>query len=286
MELISREMPANYDLYDLSDLHLGSPNVNTKAIKKTFQKILKKENRFVIIKGDIIDCIPVTDRRFNVTSLEDRVVLTLQDQAEMALEYLEPIKDRLLTLHVGNHEHLVINQFDFVKYWCDALGVPWGGAISKFIHLKDGKPMWRGLFAHGNGSLNSVAKDAIQRKANMKAALKRKMEGLTSNVIVCSMGHTHKLLVCEPTYSDQVHVYDDGKTLKQTYRVHTDQSADIIDPEARWFVNTGSFLRTFSQPGKRQISYSEMAMYSPVELGYVVHKIRGHQFIKAKKVVV
>ena len=286
MELISKEMPAKYDLYDVGDLHVGVANTNEDAILELVDEIASKKNRYIILKGDLIDCIPLSDRRMSLTTFEGNAVTTPQDQADRLLEILMPIKDRILFILLGNHEYTTINTFDFVRYWCEQLDVPWGGVMAKFAHLKKGKVKWKGLYTHGNGSINSVAKDPIQALANQKALLKRKLQGLAGDVVYCSMGHTHKLLRVKPTCQDQLHMIDDGKKLKQSYRVDIDQSAKYIEPEARWYCCNGSFLRTMSEPGKGLVPYSEVAMYAPVEQGYLKQKIRGHKLVDVERVVV
>ena len=286
MELISKEMPADYEIYDTGDLHIGVANCNEEAIVEMVDDIASKPDRYIILKGDLIDSIPLSDKRFAVTSFKGRRVTTPQDQSNRAMEILKPIKDRILFIQLGNHEYKLINTVDFVGDWCKAFNVPWGGIMAKFIHLSAGKPQWKGLFCHGNGSINTVAKDPIQGLANMKALLKRKLQYLAGDTIVMSMGHTHKLLRCKPTIQNQLTMTDDGEKLLQSYRVDTDQSASYIDVEARWYVNTGSFLKTMSDPGEGLIPYSEVAMYGPIEQGYCKIIVKDHKVCTVERVTV
>lgn len=286
MELISREMPSDYNLYDLSDLHIGTANSAISSIREVICEIASNKRNYVIIKGDLADCIVADDKRFAVTSLDGQRVQTPQDQTEFLISLLTPIRKRLLFLQLGNHEYKLINTFDIVRELCKALDVPWGGLIAKFTHLHNGKPKWKGLYCHGNGSIKSQAKDPIQALANQKALLKKKLQPLSSDVVYMSMGHCHRLILVEPTVEQSVHLIDDGERIKQTYRVATDQTQQYIDPEARWYAATGSFLRTMSEPGLGQLSYAEMAMYPPVEMGYVKQRIEGHRMVDAERVVV
>lgn len=285
MELISREMPANYEIIDTGDWHCGVANTNEDSIFELVEYVATHENVFVILKGDLIDCITSSDKRFSLTSFDDNKATTPHQQADRILEILRPIKDRILFMQLGNHEYTVLNTFDCLEYWCRVLECPWGGVMAKFIHLKDGKPQWKGFFTHGNGSIKSVAKDPIQALANQRALLKKKLQGLCSDAIYMSMGHTHNMLLVNPTIQNQLHLIDDGKNIKQTYVVDVDQSAENINIEARWYGCSGSFLNTMSRPGKRLISYGEMAMYHPTEQGYLKLIITDHKLARVERIV-
>ena len=287
MEIFSKEMPSSYSLYDLSDFHLGSPACYERGIEKTIKKILKKENRYCIIKGDIIDGIPIGDKRMKAMSLDGGKIVTPQEQADIAIEILRPLAEagRLLFCTFGNHEATVANIFDPLDYICNALDVRNGKWITIFTHLKDGEPQWRGFFCHGKFQITSAAKDAIQEEANLKAALRKKLQRKFSNVIVASVGHSHKLIVCPPTFYDESLVAATETGVKQITKEPVDQTADVIPFDARWYVNTGSFHKTYGEPGEG-IPYSELALFDPVQLGYVVHKIKNHKYKKAIKVTV
>ena len=55
-----------------------------------------------------------------------------------------------------------------------------------------------------------------------------------------------------------------------------------IHPDARWYVNSGSFLKTF---GENVSSYSEMAEYDPIEIGYAVVEVNHRKITNVRKVV-
>jgi hypothetical protein len=286
MEIIRCEMPSNYELIDTSDFHIGVANTNENSIIEMIDYVASKKNRYMIIKGDLIDAIAIKDKRFSLASFTDHKVYTPQEQADRIIELLKPIRKKIKCILLGNHEFTLYNIFDFVGYWCKELEVPWGGITTKFVHLYKNEVKWKGLYVHGSGVLRSQAKDPIQAKANMKALLKKRLQYLASDCVYMSQGHTHTMLVVEPTIQDQLHLYDDGEKLKQTYRADVDQSKRYIDVEARWYVNTGSFLGTMSQPGQKVIPYSEIAMYAPVEQGYVIQTVEDHKLVDVKRIVV
>lgn len=287
MELISKKMPANYSIIDTGDWHLGPLNCNINGIHKMLDYVKRNKTVYLILKGDLIDAISPNDKRYAHCSMSNMDLLTAQQQADAVIELLEPVKDRILLVELGNHEFKHINDINWGQYYAENLGCPYGGYSAKFIHLdRTGKPRWKGFFTHGYGSINSLAKDTIQRQANIKAGLKRKLEATGhTDCIYMSMGHTHKLISIDPTIVEEVMLTDDGENINQEYRVYQDQTKSYIPPEARWFGCSGSFLNLYSPPGSGSVSYGEMAMYAPVEHGYLELTIEGHALVKVDKVV-
>ena len=72
----------------------------------------------------------------------------------------------------------------------------------------------------------------------------------------------------------------------QQYRHHTDQAANYIPPEARWYGSSGSFLRLYSEPGSGGVGYGEVKGYPPAEMGWLELTIRNHQLVRVDRVVV
>jgi hypothetical protein len=144
--------------------------------------------------------------------------------------------------------------------------------------------MHKFYFTHGNGSLPKGAKDPIQRKANRKAAIRRKLEETgISDCIVMSFGHTHYLEVVEPTVHDALYITDDGHNHKQHYQVPSVQNADYIPPDSRWYCNTGSFRKLYTPSGSHIVDYGEVAMYGPTELGCIKITVEDRQVVKVEK---
>ncbi len=286
MELISREMPKKYEIIDTGDWHCGVANTNESAIFEMIEYVATNKDVFLVLKGDLIDAIISGDKRFSLTSFKGNEVTTPHQQAKRVADILMPVKDRILFMQMGNHEYKLLPTFDCLDYWSETLGCPWGGIAAKFVHLKKGIPQWKGFFCHGNGSIKSQAKDPIQAMANMRALLKQKLKGLASDCVYMSMAHTHNMLLVNPTIQNNLHLIDDGTSIKQTYRVDVNQASQYIDVEARWYGCSGAYLSTMSQPGERVIPYSEMAMYTPTEHGYLKLKVEGHRLGWVDRVVV
>jgi len=87
------------------------------------------------------------------------------------------------------------------------------------------------------------------------------------------LGNTHKLLVSKPEVD--LFLYDDGKQIKQGY-TSSGQNEQYIHPDARWYGNSGSFLKLF---GKGVSGYAEIFELDPVELGFLVLKVRQKRIV-------
>jgi len=286
MEIVAREMPADYEIYDTGDWHCGAANSNLQGIKQMIGEIESAPDKYLILKGDLIDAIETSDKRFSLTSFDKATVTTPHEQAINVLQILQPVKDRILFCLLGNHEYRLLPTFSPLDLWCDSLGIPWGGINAKFIHLHNGKPQWKGFYMHGRKQFNSHAKDPIQKRANREAALKNTLKDLAGDCIYMSCGHAHALICVQATLGDQLYLYDDGKNIRQRYRAEINQAASYIDAEARYYCCSGSFLSTMSRPGQRLISYSEVAGYAPQEHGYIRQTVRDHKLVAVERVVI
>lgn len=57
MKVITCELPQyeTLEIYILSDVHLGDPNLDEKLLRSFIEEVLAEENRFVIVNGDMIN---------------------------------------------------------------------------------------------------------------------------------------------------------------------------------------------------------------------------------------
>jgi hypothetical protein len=124
----------------------------------------------------------------------------------------------------------------------------------------------------------------VQFQANIKASLKQKLQHLFHGAALMAMGHTHKLITVEPDSSLQI-IADDNGELHQIYRndderAYIDHAAAIVPEQYRWYCNTGSFLKLYSEGVD---GYAARAGMRPVELGYCVATIRNNRLTKVYK---
>ncbi|MGL5715079.1 MAG: hypothetical protein ACRCX2_18830 [Paraclostridium sp.] len=288
MELITAIVPEDFVLYDMSDLHVGSPLCSIGAIQEVVAEIAANPKARVIVKGDAIECILPNDKRYVHTGIMDEYK-TPKAQADVVIDLFMPIKKKILAWGIGNHCLRLINTIDLAKYMADSLGVPYGAYNFKIIYTskKDKSYMFRTYHTHGWGGSQSNAKDDIQRDANLRASLKHKLaKSGHADCIYMSRGHDHQLTVVEPTIQNRLYLTDDGTQIHQHYRQHTDQSASFIPPDARWYATTGSFRKMYSPSGSFATDYAEMAGYSPSEIGFVKVIVKDKQIVDVQKTVV
>lgn len=288
MELIKRQMPRDYVLIDSSDYHYGALNCSRDSIKEMVNKVKTRKNYFLVNKGDSIDAILPNDKRYASCSMDvAERLLTPQQQADAVVQDFMPIRDKIVAWGFGNHEYKLINTLDYGRYIAAQLQVPYGAYAFKFTAVdKKDNLMHKMFFTHGYGNINSAAKDDIQRLANRKASLKHKMcKSGFGDCIYMSCGHTHQLLVVDPTVQDKLFLTDDGDQIKQHYHVLSDQAASYIPPDSRWYGCSGSFLKLYSDPGTYAITYAEVAGYEPSEIGWLEVHVQDGQVVAVEKVI-
>jgi len=132
MEIHTKDFDAlHFSLFILSDVHEGNAGCNHAAFKKAvdyIKTVSKKRAVSVTLLGDMIDCIEVSDRRFNPVEISEKYSLRdLKDlpkkQAEFVMHTLNPIKDKIDFSIIGNHEESYIREhhFDVYNYYSEEL---------------------------------------------------------------------------------------------------------------------------------------------------------------------
>ena len=98
-EMIIKQFDTDIKIYPISDVHLGSLEHNVEEWNKFLAKLERAPNSYVILNGDLIN----NATRSSVSNVFDDV-LRPQEQKSRMIEYLEPIKDKILCAVSGNHE--------------------------------------------------------------------------------------------------------------------------------------------------------------------------------------
>lgn len=102
MQIIRVDLGEKYKkvrLLPLSDFHIGDSLCNIEAIKKVLEEVKTSDNTFVILNGDLIN----NATKNSVSNVYDDK-LTPMEQIIKLCDLLEPIKDKILVIHPGNHE--------------------------------------------------------------------------------------------------------------------------------------------------------------------------------------
>ena len=276
MLLLKHAIGRNFNLYLFSDAHAGSTLFYRKGFLKFIDTVKKDPIGVAIDLGDAIEAIMTDDKRYTDDTAREPIPLK---QAKDYIEMIRPIRSKIIVRLLGNHEHKLHRFGNIAQHICSQLDIPYGTFTSKilFTDKKTGSLMFKAFVTHGFRSITNQAHDPIQREANMKARLKRLLMEKAGDAVLCAMGHTHKLIIAEPT--KKLWLSDDGISIKQRY---THQEGEYIHPDHRWFVNTGSFLKLYEN---NVSGYAEMFGYDPVELGYARVEVRKGEIERIVKVI-
>lgn len=285
MRLLTSTIPNECDLILHGDTHEGNKAAFVKGIDRLLEWTMAQPNRFYVHMSDAIEARTVDHPYFDIdTTVEGQTKPVLQ--CKSVVKRYEGTQDRCLAWLHGNHEYALQRFGNLTQdYILDQLKIrdKYGGATCKLkLTNKRGRQIAK-LYLHHpyRFSLNSHAKDEEQRLANDKARLKWFLRKKASDCLVMAIGHVHKLYVVEPVR--MLLIYDDGKGLQQEYLRAGEGAHDYIEPDRRYYVATGSYLRSQILGAD---CYSEIYGYNPTELGHVVIEIRNGKIEAVKEVVV
>jgi len=275
MKLITAHLPDDHNIFFFGDAHHDSPVSSDKGWQ-TLCDMMHSEydgckNNYGAEGGDDIEAINPDDSRYS-EELKNTPLPLLQMRSAVAKR--EPIKDMLLYKLQGNHEQHHWAFGDIMADMCLTLGVPYGTWTTKLsVTDKLGTLMYKVFDTHGRKQITSTADDPKRRKVNMQLILKRHLKFKAGDCAVMVKHHTHKLLVCKP--ESELYLTDDGKEISQGY-TNWGQTEDYIHPDARWYGNAGSFLKLY---GDGFSGYAERGEYDPIELGFLILKVRNKRII-------
>ena len=195
-DLIRHSFDEAITIYPIADVHLGAVE-HAETEWKSFLKKVEEEKAYVILAGDLINN--------NVRSVKfanpfDEVLRPKEAKARM-VEYLKPIKDRILCVVTGNHEARTLKESDQDLTYdiCSKLdiehlyreGIAYMGVGVGASKRKDGKASCTYTFAvtHGTGGgiYTGAAVNRNERFGNV-------VDGLDCLVV----GHVHKGFVSKP----------------------------------------------------------------------------------------
>ena len=271
-------MSDNFNLFLISCTHHGSLLCHEKGISEVQHMVeseyagVPAESNYIVHHGDAIEAIKVDDPRFSPDASKEPFPLR---QAEYRIDKWQPVAHKILAWLLGNHEwklHLFGNLSQFMA---NQMKVPYGTFSCRLTYKdKQGRTMFKHYATHGRKSINSTAMDYKHAQSYMELQLKRHLAPMGGDCLLNSKGHVHKLVLNEPM--PRLYLVDTGKKIKQTYTRHTGGS--FIHKDDRWYVACGSFLKLYGDDvtGDGAMSgYAELFELPPVELGFVVVRVRN-----------
>jgi len=288
MNLLNQHIPADCNLFLGGDDHEGNPASHTEGVLEMVNAItepydgISPQFNYLWHFGDIVESITIDDPRFDPMTMSASDDFSPIKQIENVVRDYMPIAKKIICMLDGNHPRKLKRIIPYLtRYICNRLDCPYGDYTAK-ITFSDmaGNAVFKIFGTHGAKTISSNLADPAQAWASKQRSLKNALRELAGDCAVMCMGHSHQLIDVPP--HDRLYLYDDGEHLKQDY-VRPDHSAKFIHPDQRWYINTGTFLRT-QMVG--HATYSEIAQYPPVPLGYYVLKIRDYQPVGLDRVLV
>ncbi len=98
-EMIVKQFDKDITIYPISDVHLGALEHNSEEWNSFIEKIKNEPNSYLILNGDLMN----NATRSSVSNVFDDI-LRPREQKQRLIEYLTPIKDKILCAVSGNHE--------------------------------------------------------------------------------------------------------------------------------------------------------------------------------------
>lgn len=167
VEPYSSKKTYTYSIF--SDLHIGSPDLNTDALKRDLQACKDKGSK-VIINGDTLDLILMQDTKRAMPSHIKHEDGQINKYVEEALELLMPYVSQLCIIGTGNHEQVITKRHgvDVLAWLIERLnrekknGKVQQGHYQNFVRISFAHPSYKyknvanyDIFMHHLGGGNS-----------------------------------------------------------------------------------------------------------------------------------
>ena len=274
MQIINYKLSGDdCNIFLFGDVHTGSLMSHEEGFKQMVDMMhspydgLAAKYNVGVDHGDMIEAIDVKDPRF---CFETTKTASIDKQVQQAIDIRVPIKNKLVCCLKGNHEHSIIRFTNASERICLGAGIrygTWTAAINYTDHK--GRLVFKHFATHGTGSIRSDADDPVRQLSNKRLSLKRKLKNKFGDTFLNSMGHTHQLLICRP--EPILYLTSQLTKISQNY-TEPRKKHGYIEPNHKWYANTGSFLKLYENGVD---GYAERAQFDPVELGFIICKVRN-----------
>lgn len=259
---IKIDAPKNkFKLMVLGDMHIGDEFCDLDLIKETIDYVKKTKDCYVILNGDLINNALKTSK-----SDSYREQMTIEEEQDLLIDLLMPIKEKILVMATGNHEKRTtitagINPLKAVAY-----------ALNMRDKLVEDSYVLTLEFGVAHGMKNLTNKYIVYgihggtgggRRAGATANALQDMALKLPNADLYVHSHTHTTV----NYNDMIFLYD-AKTKK-------------VKEHKRMYYNANAFLKYGG--------YAEQKEYKPVDRSpsvLVVEAIRKNVEMKLKTDVV
>jgi len=214
-------------LRPLGDIHVGNRGCKLDKFQESINYIKKHDNTYTLGMGDYIDNVMAyrggsIDKRWDPENVS-RDTLTTEEQIDKVIEMWDPIKEKTIGLHAGNHEWATINQRRFIKDFCKPLNLPYMGrmAYTRLNFKYKGRTLRDYiLFTIHGGFTSAKAGGVINRLEDIAGSF---------DADVYLMGHTHDTLT------------------RSMVRIYYDKSTNGMIERKCIMANTGTFLSGYEK---------------------------------------
>ncbi len=248
LNIVDYKVKKALNLMALGDIHFGSKECNVPVLEAHLDMIKKTDDCAIILMGDLINC----GTRVSVGAGTYDDDYNPQEQYEKMLNYLEPIKNKIISAHSGNHEERIrqLSSFDITKMLCRELNIPYlgYGALTKIKVNKLNFHVYSTHGSSGSGTPMGKMRNCVKMQNNADAD-------------IYLYGHTHGL----------------DYNVQNYYLINN--RGRYIEERTKHFVLTGSFVNWDG-------SYGEAKNYAMLPIGIPKIKLYGELSRGAKKVEV
>ena len=132
-------------IYPLVCMHVGAQQCDMRFIKAQLERIKEDPNARWVYMGDGGECVT----RLSKGDVYSQI-LNPQQQHDVLVELLQPLKDKGLFGIRGNHGHRIFKEtgLDFDKNLCHRIGIPYLG-VHAFCNLTVNRSSYDLFFHHG-----------------------------------------------------------------------------------------------------------------------------------------
>jgi hypothetical protein len=236
----------------LGDVHYGNPLCSMKHFNRTLKFIENNDDVFVILTGDLCESVTIASKG----DIYHQSVCP-EMQRDNMIEFLTPIKHKILGMCTGNHESR-IKEIDISKDISKALNIPYRaeGMLMKIsfgsntLEHKESPYTYWGYFTHGYGGARTKSAKAVKAE--------RLSTWIHADFYV--MSHDHVVSIAPDVYLlPDNRGYLDSKTGFVTGKVTS---------KRKMLIKTNAYLKWGG--------YSEIGGFPPTDLEPVVIILNGH----------
>lgn len=196
MKVIKRDLGGQYKkitVMSLSDFHIGDSLCDIKKIKEVLQEVHDSNNTFIILNGDLIN----NATKNSVSNVYDEEMSPMEAIIKL-VDLLEPVKDKILVIHPGNHENRTYKEdgVDIIRIVAKSLGIEdrfsegwWYLYLTMGLNEKNRPVMYTITGVHGYGG-GKKSGGKINNLVEMS-------DKVIADIYV--MGHTHTPIMTRNT---------------------------------------------------------------------------------------